>query len=183
MVDSTVIHPVWSESSLYALWIAIQTQTFFMQTKARQNVRPAKTQISFSICPVWSESLLCAQWVAIRTQAFSMLTAKTLIRLGRCPGWSESSLGAQAIIVGFVVLRLICQMNSIIESNWFLTFVESLLIWHGLKCTRISSPGSQLSKVSLEGLDGVYWLLINCLIFCWLLIFGVKFYWLLIFLL
>ena len=34
-----------------------------------------------------------------------------------------------------------------------------------------------------EGLDGVYWLLINGLIFCWLLIFGLKFYWLLIFLL
>ena len=33
-----------------------------------------------------------------------------------------------------------------------------------------------------EGLDGVYWLLINGLIFCWLLIFGQKFYWLLIFL-
>ena len=99
MVDSTVIRPVWSESSLYALWIAIQTQTFFMRTKARQNLRPAKTQISFGICPVWSESLLCAQWVAIRTQAFSMLTAKTLIRLGGCPGWSESSLGAQAILL------------------------------------------------------------------------------------
>ena len=34
-----------------------------------------------------------------------------------------------------------------------------------------------------EGLDGVYWLLINGLIFCWLLIFGLKFYWLLIVLL
>ena len=34
---------------------------------------------------------------------------------------------------------------------------------------------------SNEGLDGVYWLLINGLIFCWLLIFGLKFYWLLIF--
>ena len=95
----TVIHLIWSESSLYALWIAIRTQTSFMRTKARQNVRPAKTQVSFGIRPVWSESLLCAQWVAIRTQAFSMLTAKTLIRLGGCPGWSESSVGAQAILL------------------------------------------------------------------------------------
>ena len=40
-----------------------------------------------------------------------------------------------------------------------------------------------LQKSIYEGLDGVYWLLINGLIFCWLLIFGLKFYWLLIFLL
>ena len=99
MVDSTVIRPVCSESSLYALWIAIRTQTFFMRTKARQNVRPAKTQISFIIRPVWSESLLCAHWVAIRPQAFSMLTAKTLIRPGGCPDWSESSLGVRAILL------------------------------------------------------------------------------------
>ena len=38
-------------------------------------------------------------------------------------------------------------------------------------------------EYNCEGLDGVYWLLINGLIFCWLLIFCLKFYWLLIILL
>ena len=32
--------------------------------RAKNDVRPAKTQISLRIRPVWSESSLCAQWVA-----------------------------------------------------------------------------------------------------------------------
>ena len=59
-------------------------------------VRPAKTQISLSICSVGSESSQCAQWAA---EAFFMRTVKTLIRQGGCQGWSESSLGSHAILL------------------------------------------------------------------------------------
>ena len=74
----------------------------------RNDVHPAKTQISLCIRPVWSESSLCAQWVA-KDPSFLHADSedsdqpghpvKTLIRLGRCPGWFESSLGAHAILL------------------------------------------------------------------------------------
>ena len=35
-------------------------------------------------------------------------------------------------------------------------------------------------ETNYEGLDRVYWLLINGLIFCWLLIFRLKIHWLMI---
>ena len=73
---------------------------------------------------------------------------------------------------------------------WFQNY---LLCWNFLFCSFTSDfsmsfiklfSGGMWEKESIidEGLDGVYWLLINGLIFCWLLIFGLKFYWLLIFL-
>ena len=46
------IHPVWSESSLCAYWVA-KDPTFFM--------RAAKTLIRLGGCPGWSESSLGAQ--------------------------------------------------------------------------------------------------------------------------
>ena len=62
---------------------------------------------------------------------------------------------------------------------------SSYNIWRMLKClVRFYAMICSITWQSIqEGLDGVYWLLINGLIFCWLLIFGLKFYWLLIFLL
>ena len=44
-----------------------------------------------------------------------------------------------------------------------------------LKPCRICSKGPVY--MIFEGLDGVYWLVINGLIFCWLLIICLKFYW------
>ena len=61
-------------------------------------VRPAKTQISLSICPVWLEALLCTEWVAKDPTSFLYADSED---------WSDwvdaqadqSSLGTHAILL------------------------------------------------------------------------------------
>ena len=47
-------------------------------------MRPAKTQISLSICPVWSESSLGAQWVA-KDPSFLHADSEDSDQTGRMP--------------------------------------------------------------------------------------------------
>ena len=75
-------------------------------TTTKWHVRPAKIRVSLDIHPVWLGSSLCTYWVA-KNPSFLQATAKTLLSLGGCAGWSESLLGAHAILLVFVMMRLI----------------------------------------------------------------------------
>ena len=71
------------------------------------SVRPAKIQISLSICPVWSESSLCAQWVA-KGPVFLHADSEDSDQTGRMPRLIWVFAGRKVHFVGFVMRQLIC---------------------------------------------------------------------------
>ena len=75
--SSLGIHPIWSDSSLCAQWVA-KDQAFFMRT--------AKTLIRLRGCPGWSESLLGAHAILL-----FRLDQEFALKLRRTPKPSNDS--------------------------------------------------------------------------------------------
>ena len=77
---------------------------------SKENVRPAKIQISLGIRPVWSESSLSA-WRKLGSLATHWVHSEDSDQTGRMPRlrWV---FAVHTVTVGFVMLRLISVLNS-----------------------------------------------------------------------
>ena len=80
-------------------------------------VRPAKTQISLGIRPVWSESSLCTQWV-VKDPSFLHADSEDSDQSRRMPRLTWVFAGRTCHFVGFVMMRLICLVDSHILNDW-----------------------------------------------------------------
>ena len=123
------IHTVWSESSMFAQWVA----------KDPRFLRIANTLISLGIHAVWSESSMCTQWVA-KDPRF-LRTVKTLIWLmfwAGCGIWlypvlviafssTNSSTNQWCLIKCIVSLSLVKKEVLYFQPTWSVIVVMSFL--------------------------------------------------------